>query len=203
MPLIFPLPIIIANILQLLCYGLSIVWICAVLSMLVMFIDIQSDQLSRDTLTGLYNRRQSRTQLSWEVKRLHKGSKLLFVIMLDVDHFKQINDQFGHLSGDQALTCVADVLRENCRRSDFACRYGGDEFLLVGHVKNGSDTEIIMKRIDSAIEAVSREKQLPYPITLSMGCSVRRPGSGVTVDVLLDEADRNMYGMKKLKNSGR
>lgn len=197
--IIFPLPILAGNLLQLRFYGMSIAWVCSVISMLVMFLDMQYEQLSRDTLTGLYNRRQMETQLRWEIARLRASGDLLFVALFDVDHFKQINDQYGHLSGDQALILVAQILSGVCRRDDLVSRFGGDEFLLIGHVEQMSDTESLLQRIEASLTGAVQEKQLPYKLTLSFGCVYFRSTESVSVDTVLNAADQKMYEVKRQK----
>lgn len=201
--LIFPLPLIIGNLLQLRFYGLSVVWICAAISMLILFINMQRDKLSRDELTGLYNRRQTNAQLAWELGRLRDHGDLLFVAMLDVDHFKKINDMFGHLSGDRALAAVAGVLKENCRKSDFVSRFGGDEFLLVGHVKSREDADAVILRIENALEKANETSGFPYALTLSIGYALFGPDDEADFDSVLGEADRKMYELKRLKHDAQ
>jgi len=196
---VFPLPLLLGNVLQLLFYGLSIVWVLSAISMLILFIDIQNGQLSRDELTGLFNRRQTNAQLAWEVEHLHASPDLLAVAMLDVDHFKRINDQHGHLAGDHALALVAATLRNSCRRSDFVSRFGGDEFLLIGHIQKPGDARNVIRRISGSLsEAVSSE-QLSYDVTVSVGYALFSAGDSVTMDDILNQADRSMYAVKRKK----
>ena len=199
----FPVLLLFGNLLQLRFYGLSIVWVCAAISVLILFIDIQNEQLSRDELTGLFNRRQTNAQLLWEVNHLHAAEDLLLVGMMDVDDFKQINDRYGHLSGDHALSVVAKALREHSRKSDFVSRYGGDEFLLIGHVKTEADAETIFLRMKGALDAESRAEKLPYSLSLSVGYTLSRPGDDVTMDSLLNAADGNMYAAKRDQKDAR
>jgi diguanylate cyclase (GGDEF)-like protein len=197
--LIFPVLLVIGNILQLCFYGLSIVWIFAAISMLILFIDMQHDQLSRDKLTGLYNRRQTNAQLIWEVNHLHSANYKLAVAMFDVDHFKQINDRFGHLEGDKALANAAKILKRNCRKSDFVSRLGGDEFLLIGHVGNEEDAKSIVRRIKDAFDSANRTQNYPYTLSLSAGLTVCDQDSEATMDSLLNDADEKMYQAKRRK----
>ena len=199
--LLSPLPSLAGTALQLRFYGLSIVWVCAAISMLILFIDLQHDRLSRDALTGLFNRRQTNAQLQWEAEHLPGADDLLFVAMIDVDRFKQINDRYGHLAGDRTLAAVADVLRSNCRKSDFVSRFGGDEFVLLGHVKCAEDADAIMKRITDAVETANGRNQLPCALSLSIGYVLRGRGDAPDPDELLNGADRKMYVCKNRKRS--
>ncbi len=195
----FPFPLLIGNLIQLRFYGVSVVWICAAISMLIVFTDMQNDQLSRDTLTGLYNRRQTDAQLQWEVNHLHTVRNYLFVAMLDVDRFKRINDMWGHLSGDQALIQVARILKKSTRKSDFIGRLGGDEFLLIGHIRSIEDADKIVNRIEAESRKFNEGKDAPYSLSMSVGCVVCGPEQEVTLDSLLDEADQKMYEVKRRK----
>lgn len=196
---IFPVPSILGNLLQMRFYGLSIVWVASAISMLVLFMDMQNDQLSRDKLTGLYNRRQTNAQLQWEVTHLRFADDTLAVFMLDVDHFKRINDCYGHLSGDQALAFVAQVLKDNCRKSDFVSRFGGDEFLLLGHVKSPGDAELIRRRLEDALAKAVSSASLPYALTLSIGFVLCGPGTVTGMDEVINSADQQMYAVKRAK----
>src|SRR5438552_13665280 len=86
-----------------------------------------STQALRDSLTGLFNRRYFEDTLEREISRAERQSKPLSVIMLDLDHFKELNDTFGHQTGDEVLRQVAHTLKSEIRASDLACRYGGEE----------------------------------------------------------------------------
>jgi len=199
--LIFPIPLVIGNILQLCFYGLSIVWVLAAISMLILFIDMQNDQMSRDELTGLFNRRQTNAQLLWEVRRLHSSDSLLMVAMIDVDHFKRINDSCGHLCGDKALIFVAETLKKSCRKSDFIGRFGGDEFLMICHVDTEESAGRIMRRIDARLDMERLPEGIDRKITVSAGCAIYRSTDEVTVDSILNEADKKMYAEKNLRKS--
>ena len=195
--LLFPLPPIIGNILQFKFYGLSIVWLCMAITLLILFVDMQNDLLSRDVVTGLYNRRQANTHLTWEIQHLRQSSDFLFVAMIDVDHFKLINDQYGHTAGDKALAAVGEILRRSCRRNDFISRFGGDEFFITGHIKEESDTALILKRISEVTSEKNRSEALPCTLSLSIGTAVFSRNSVMTMDSVINEADERMYEAKK------
>lgn len=199
--LVFPSFIVIGYILQMRFYGLSIVWICVAVSMLIIFIDMQNDLLSRDKLTGLYNRGQTNAQLLWEISRLRGTGGLLLVAMFDLDRFKQINDRFGHLTGDQALTFTAGILKKNCRKSDFIGRFGGDEFLLIARISAPEDADKIVAHITGALAEANRAGRFPYELTLSVGCCISAPDARTTMDELINEADSKMYESKRLREA--
>jgi diguanylate cyclase (GGDEF)-like protein len=197
--LIFPIIIAAGNILQMSVYGLSIVWLCAAISVLILFIDMQNDQLSRDKLTGVYNRGLMNAQLLWEAENLHSSNDLLMAVMFDIDHFKSINDRYGHLSGDEALKAVARVLQESSRKTDYVCRFGGDEFMLIGHIVKKENAEEIMQRILKNLDRVNRNGNLPFNLSLSYGYMICSRNDKVTIDTIMNEADRKMYEMKSEK----
>ena len=85
----------------------------------------------RDPLTGLFNRRYMEEALAQEQHRVKRNDAHLAVIMIDIDHFKQFNDNFGHDGGDAILRALGEFLKTHVRGSDIACRYGGEEFILV------------------------------------------------------------------------
>jgi len=197
--LIFPIIIAAGNILQMSFYGLSIVWLCAAISVLILFIDMQNDQLSQDKLTGVYNRGLINAQLLWEVEHLHSSNDLLMAAMFDIDHFKSINDRYGHLTGDEALKAVARVLQESSRKTDYVCRFGGDEFMLIGHIGKEENAKHIMQRIEQNLDKVNRTGNLPFRLSLSYGYTTCGRNDRVTIDTIMNEADRRMYEMKNGK----
>lgn len=196
--LTFPIPTLLGNLLQMKYYGLSVVWICAAVSLLILFINLQSNQISRDVLTGLFNRRQTHRQILWEIRRLPDTEDLLFVAVIDVDHFKQINDRFGHPAGDQALMAVADVLKTCCREKIFVGRFGGDEFVLLGHVESREEVEALLREIDQQIERCSHGHG-GYELSISTGYQLYSKHDRVTLDGIMSAADREMYRAKQEK----
>src|SRR5512145_521163 len=89
------------------------------------------EQAIRDPLTNLFNRRYLEETLDRELARAKRETYPVCIIMIDLDHFKKINDTYGHDAGDQVLKALANTLSEQSRRGDFACRYGGEEFVIV------------------------------------------------------------------------
>ena len=191
-----PLPMLIGNILQAVFYGFSIVWIASAVSLMVLYAEYQNQQSSRDALTGLYNRRQTDAQLVWELSKQRPEGDYLVVSMIDIDSFKKINDTYGHLKGDEALMCVANILMENFRKTDFIGRYGGDEFLMIGHIKHKSDAKIIFQRLKTALDKTNYSGDYPYNLSASIGFVICTPQEHPTTDEVLSEADQKMYEVK-------
>jgi diguanylate cyclase (GGDEF)-like protein len=155
------------------------------------------EQAIRDPLTGLANRRYLEESLPRELHRAARERTALSIAMLDLDHFKRFNDAFGHDPGDSLLREVGRVLNEKLRKSDIACRYGGEEFVLV--LPNSSLADIC-ERIDEIRLAV-RDLRIRHgdrllgAVTVSAGVAEAR--EGMTARELLREADEALYGAKR------
>ncbi len=145
-----------------------------------------------DPLTRLFNRRMGVQSLDQEIARASRTRQPLTVLMCDLDHFKHLNDAFGHLQGDQALRSTADVLRQTLRRSDMICRFGGEEFLVVLPNTAAEDATVLATRLFTAIE--TRGIELGLPLTISIGLTSRR--SHDSVESLLHRADQALYASK-------
>jgi GGDEF domain-containing protein len=124
---IFMLIPIIAGLIQMFAYGVLLIWPSFILASLIAFFQIEKDAIQRDPLTGL----AIREQLEQRAHYLMNKNIGFSVVMLDMNDFKSINDQFGHFEGDQALIITASILRHNVKAYDLICRYGGDEFIIL------------------------------------------------------------------------
>jgi diguanylate cyclase (GGDEF)-like protein len=154
------------------------------------------EQAIQDPLTGLANRRWLEESLPRELHRAWRAESMLSIAMLDLDHFKRFNDSFGHGPGDSLLREVGRVLRDKLRKSDIACRYGGEEFVLVLPDSSRADT---LKRIEDIRRAVRELKirsgdELLGAVTVSAGVAEAR--EGLTAPELLREADEALYAAK-------
>lgn len=148
-----------------------------------------------DALTDLPNARSLFIYLDSELARAKRELHPLSVLVCDLDGFKQVNDQFGHLEGNRVLRRVAEMLRENCREYDYVARMGGDEFVIV---LSGCPPEVVQQRIDRFAE-IGRQAGLEVIgkdlLSMSIGHACY-PMDGVDVEQLLAESDRRMYKMK-------
>ena len=154
-------------------------------------------QSIRDGLTDLFNRHFMEISLDREVRRAARNHAELSVLMLDVDHFKQFNDTYGHEAGDCALRGVADIFRHSVRAEDIICRYGGEEFVII---LPEIGQEAALERADHIREEVSRMRirfhgEALRESTISIGVAVY-PKSGETLEELLRAADRALYAAK-------
>jgi len=155
-------------------------------------------QATRDLLSGLFNRRYLDETLPRELHMAQRRNTPLSVVMLDLDHFKQFNDSFGHGPGDTLLREFGRILRENLRQDDIACRYGGDEFVLVMPDSSVADTRKRLEQIRVLVrELIIRYgEQLLGTITLSGGIA-QAPEHGTNAGELLRAADEAMYSAKQ------
>jgi diguanylate cyclase (GGDEF)-like protein len=159
-----------------------------------------------DPLTGLFNRRELREQLARQEARAHRG-RVHALLMLDLDHFKRINDTLGHAAGDAALMHVARLLRANLREQDCAARWGGEEFALLVPDAQREGAMALAERLRSNLAAsVWSWQGRHWPLTASIGVALSHdvPPAAATKDVsvlagdaLVDAADRAMYRAKR------
>ncbi|MDD3473257.1 MAG: diguanylate cyclase [Syntrophaceae bacterium] len=158
-------------------------------------------QATHDALTGLWNRHAIIAILGREVARSTRESKPLTVIMADIDHFKKINDMYGHLVGDAALRETASRLRSSIRQYDSVGRYGCEEFLIIFPNCDQACAQSSGKRLRSVFEqnkVISTEAT--FSMTLSLGAVVVAPGSNHLLDDIIGTADEALY---KAKGNGR
>jgi len=150
-----------------------------------------------DPLTGLYNRHTLRSILDSEVGRARRYRHPIGVLMIDVNHFKETNDRFGHAAGDAVLKIVAEVLVKTVRESDIVVRYGGDEFLVL-LIETDGETEIVRERIRLEMsDRMHDESLLDLPTSLAIGVAHWMPETGQSIEHVLSEADRAMYREKR------
>ena len=146
-----------------------------------------------DGLTGLKNRRAFQEKLQEEVGRVTRYPASLSLLLLDVDHFKRFNDTFGHPAGDDVLRCVARLLTENSRSTDFVARYGGEEFVTLMPNTDQQGSLVLAEKIRKAVE---RSDWRDRPISVSIGVATMTTANGDGM-VLLKEADAALYRSKK------
>ena len=155
----------------------------------------------RDPLTKVFNRRYFMDLLYREINYTTRSRQPLSCIMMDVDFFKRINDNFGHQAGDVVLQTVAQRMQKELRVYDALARYGGEEFVILLRGTPLDSALVLAERIRSLIEnlLISFEGNT-IPVTISMGVSVFNPEAVVSPDDLLKEADQHLY---RAKESGR
>jgi diguanylate cyclase (GGDEF)-like protein len=146
-----------------------------------------------DPLTGLNNRRRMMEVLENEVRRSRRLDHTFVVVMADVDHFKQYNDEHGHPAGDEVLKRVASVLRESTRDVDFVARYGGEEFFVLMPELSADHGAEVAERIRSRL---AKEPLLADAVTVSFGVA-EFPANGDSAETLISVADSVLYQAKK------
>lgn len=152
-----------------------------------------------DELTGVHNRRSLMATLEREKSLADRGGQEFSICILDVDHFKCINDTYGHLKGDEVLQELAHKVHENLRTEDFIARYGGEEFILVLAYPNIKDAVICAERVRNIVSALKfNGPDGEFSITVSIGVS--RYKAGESFESVLSRADEALY---RAKNGGR
>jgi diguanylate cyclase (GGDEF)-like protein len=153
-----------------------------------------------DGLTGVYTRRYFVERFDEEIKRSSLRKSSLSFLMIDADHFKTVNDQHGHLAGDQVLKEIADIIQENVREIDIVGRFGGEEFCVVLPDTDMEGARLVAERIrKSAEKRVIRAYDSTLRITLSIGLAIY-PSDGKLLEELMDKADWALY---RAKSQGR
>lgn len=159
-----------------------------------------SEQANRDPLTGLYNRRYLDATLARELARCERERQPLSLMLIDIDHFKQVNDSYGHPAGDEVLKNLAAMLNEQARAADVVCRFGGEEFLLV---LPNMPAHIALLRADQWRATFAATTVLfdafQMQTTLSIGIATY-PGDSASAEELIRHADRALY---RAKSEGR
>jgi diguanylate cyclase (GGDEF)-like protein/PAS domain S-box-containing protein len=156
----------------------------------------QNEQLialsSIDSLTGIYNRRILFERLDYEMKRVGRTQKPLSVIIMDIDFFKQVNDQHGHLVGDQVLIQVARLLKQSVRKTDIVGRYGGEEFLIILPDCSAAEGILVAEKIRRAIQEALFAEDLK--VTISGGVAEYTDQS---IEKFIEVADDYLYEAKR------
>jgi len=156
-----------------------------------------------DSLTGLFNRRWMESTLDRIVERCAQSHEALSLLMIDTDHFKRYNDAYGHLAGDQLLVAIARAISDSIRSTDYACRYGGDEFVVV---LPHADTTNALQVAESLCRAVRKRipragsDSLDRPASVSVGVASLAPD--MTIQQLLASADSALYRAKAAGRGG-
>jgi len=162
-------------------------------------IEIIREMAIRDELTGLYNRRHVLELLEYEKNRSSRGGGLFCLAMLDIDHFKNVNDTHGHLTGDTVLRAVATMINKTLRNTEFCGRYGGEEFLIVLAQTDIKGALIGAERVRTNIENILfPDIGSDFKVTVSIGLSEYQIREDI--DKIIARADEALY---RAKNGGR
>lgn len=158
----------------------------------------QLKQLSvTDDLTSLYNRRGAYKHLEAEIEKTRESRKSFMIFLIDIDHFKKINDHYGHHGGDSVLIRVCSVMKESIREMDFLSRWGGEEFLLLLPGTDSSEGKKAAEKIRKSIEeTVTLYEGRTIHVTITLGGCLYKPGDNLTR--CIEHADRALYSGKAL-----
>lgn len=154
-----------------------------------------------DALTHVYNRRYFMERLRQELKRVGRYGPPASLLMIDIDHFKRVNDTWGHQAGDTVLSGVASLIKSSLRETDIFARYGGEEFGLIATATNADGAAVLGERIRGLVERsefVHEEKSLR--VTVSIGIATWSPGIKEDFDAMIRLADEALY---RAKHEGR
>ncbi len=195
--ILFMIPIMIGSLLQFFFYGYSLVWLGVSIGMISLFINVQNESTYVDTLSGLFNRQHlNNILLTYGKKRDTAG--IPAGIMLDIDRFKSINDEFGHLVGDDAISKAGKILRRAVGDKGLSCRYGGDEFIILMYVNSQKEILDMIESIKTQAALFNESNKEPYAINFSFGYSTY-DSKHESVDDFLKKIDASMYKDKKRK----
>lgn len=159
---------------------------------------IRTQELAiRDSLTGLYVHRYFKERLTEELKRCNEQETALSMLMLDIDHFKDYNDRYGHAAGDKVLKGIADIIRKNTTEMDILTRYGGEEFVILFPAKDKGQTKLIAENIRKETEsAIFHLRRQETKVTISAGIA-SFPDDAANEEELLKKMDFSLYRAKR------
>ncbi|MBR3841062.1 MAG: GGDEF domain-containing protein [Erysipelotrichales bacterium] len=188
-PLIF-------GIVQILIPSVPLFAIGITLSTVNVHLSLQEQKISLDSLTRLNNRNQLNIFMTNKLRQLDRY-KTLYLLIIDVDYFKKINDTYGHLEGDLALIHVADALRQACRRtSHFIARYGGDEFIIIAELDSSQSIDQLCSVLHQTIKEINERYDTPYELAISIGYAKYEKHMEELND-LIKLADEKLYHIKR------
>lgn len=157
-----------------------------------------STMANEDQLTGLYNRQHFDKSSKAEFHQAERMGRNLSILFIDIDHFKNVNDTYGHDQGDEALRVVAQLIRASCRKSDYVARYGGEEIVVILPKTTSRDAIKVARDINTIIARQSKHL-LDFQITVSIGVATY-PDDGSNLKQIIKCADRALY---QAKDNGR
>ena len=195
---LFPVPPAIAGLIQFFHPELPLACVALSIDVLIMYLNWLDQMISIDPLTRLNNRKQlGYLYEAWQ-EDLQEES-YLYLMIIDANKFKGINDTYGHIEGDAALVRIADALVLSCKnfhgRTNIA-RYGGDEFVILADVESPELVDALQVKIKKTLGELNRAAKSPYELTVSIGMA--RAEKGIALKEIIENADEEMYQQKKL-----
>lgn len=197
-PLVFfHLPPLLGGLLQCLLYGTSFIWPGAILALVIGYIHIQNKRLSTDYLTGAYNRLELDRYINGKVQRAEVAA--FWGILVDIDHFKKINDTYGHITGDEVLIQTVKLLQKAISPRDFLARYGGDEFLIIVNTDKEQQILHTLQQIEAQVSEFNKRNNYSFQLSLSLGYGLYDTAQNMDATAFLRYIDNNMYKHKRTK----
>jgi diguanylate cyclase (GGDEF)-like protein len=197
----FPLLPMVGVLIQLFFYGTTMIWSSMTLALLLIFLNVQKSLLLVDSLTGIDNRRSVDNLIDSMSER--RRDVLYGGMMLDLDNLKEINDLYGHATGDLAIKRAAEIIKGSLRKGDFVARYAGDEFFVVIEVAEAQALTRAVERIQKAFCEYNRSSGESWEINVSIGYDTFRYESAESVDQAMRRIDDLMYQEKKRRKMER
>lgn len=189
------LPIIFGT-LQIVFQGIPLLCIGITLGVLSVYMEFQEQLISLDPLTQINNRNQLRRYLSGKMQHMKEVSNL-YLLMMDVDYFKKINDQYGHVEGDKALIRVSEAMKQSCRgKNHFLARFGGDEFVIICEAQDEQEVKTLCQTLQENVVETNHAANASYPLSLSIGYAKYSP-KYKTIQEFMNAADIELYKIKK------
>jgi len=172
----------------------SVADICATAIQNAQHVDRVKQLAYLDGLTGIFNRRYFELRITEEIERARRFNCGMGVIMVDIDEFKRLNDEFGHLLGDEVLRQVSSIFHQQLRKIDVVCRYGGEEFAILLSQTNPQHALGVAEKLRRLVEGW-QFPGVPRPVTISAGAA-SYPDHGATRDEIVEAADAGLYAAK-------
>jgi diguanylate cyclase (GGDEF)-like protein len=173
----------------------SVADICATAIQNAHYVERMKQLAYLDGLTGIFNRRFFELRMAEELERARRFGAGMAVIMVDIDHFKRLNDEFGHLIGDEVLRQVSSIFHQQLRKIDVVCRYGGEEFAILLSQTNPEHALMVAEKLRAMVEEW-QFPGVPRPVTISAGAA-SYSDNGSTRDELVKAADAALYLAKQ------
>lgn len=190
--LFFAVPPSASILLQYLFYGYSLMLNAIVISLLIILLSIQNQSIYTDYLTGIYNRKWLDYYIKMKITASSERS-VFSVILLDLDNFKNVNDTYGHDTGDRVLQEITKVLQRSLGKNSHLARYGGDEFYVIVNIENQTDLSEVILQLRRGMEAYNRESGLDQILTFSIGSIQYDPKQNWTVNEFQKRVDELLY----------
>ena len=186
-------PVLLASFLQMFIYGVSLAWLGTAMGCIALYLSLQQQKVYKDELTGLYNRLYLK-HILYKMSRYNNRS--YYGLMMDLNDFKKINDNFGHSMGDQALIELAKIFRSVIHDNCLAFRYAGDEFIILTKTTRIEDVITLEKNLQKKIEDYNSSSTYPFQLSIAIG-HAKYDNEKDDEDSFLKKIDSAMYQEKK------